>query len=122
VADDKWEDGDAGPVSRPYTLTGGRTRPPADRVYDLMDVVGHGQVVPDPAVLRPEQMRMIAVCSTPVTVADLASGTDLPIGVLRILLADLVHDQLLEVRTPAAKTRLTDKNVLRQVLEGLHAL
>jgi hypothetical protein len=91
-------------------------------VYDLMDVVGHGGAVPDPAVLRPAQMRMVAVCSTPVTVADLASATDLPIGVLRILLADLVHDQLLEVRTPAAKTRLTDKNVLRQVLEGLQAL
>jgi hypothetical protein len=91
-------------------------------MYDLMDVVGHGGIRPDPAVLRPEQMRMIAVCSTPVTVADLASATDLPIGVLRILLADLVHDRLLEVRTPAAKTRLTDKNVLRQVLEGLQTL
>jgi len=122
VAGDKWKDWDAGPVSRPYTLTRGRTRPRADRVYDLMDVVGHGGAVPDPTVLRPEQMRMVAVCSTPVTVADLASAMDLPIGVLRILLADLVHDQLLEVRTPAAKTRLTDKNVLRQVLEGLQVL
>lgn len=122
MANDRWKDWDAGPVSRPYTLTGGRTRPRADRVYDLMDVVGHGGIAPDPAVLRPEQMRMIAVCATPVTVADLASATDLPIGVLRILLADLVHDQLLEVRTPAAKTRLTDKNVLRQVLEGLQTL
>jgi hypothetical protein len=122
VADDKWRDWDAGPVSRPYTLTGGRTRPRADHVYDLMDVVGHGGVVPDPAVLRPEQMRMIAVCSIPVTVADLASATDLPIGVLRILLADLVYDQLLEVRIPAARTRLTDKNVLRQILDGLQDL
>jgi hypothetical protein len=87
-----------------------------------MDVVGHGGVAPDPTVLRPEQMRMIAVCSTPVTVADLASATDFPIGVLRILLADLVHDRLLEVRTPAAKTRVTDKNVLRQVLAGLQTL
>jgi hypothetical protein len=122
VADDKWKDWDAGPVSRPYTLTGGRTRPRTDHVYDLMDVVGHGGVVPDPAVLRPEQMRMIAVCSTSVTVADLASAMDLPIGVLRILLADLVHDQFLEIRTPATKTRLTDKNVLRQILDGLQTL
>jgi hypothetical protein len=122
VADDKWRDWDAGPVARPYTLTGGRTRPRSDRVYDLLDVVGHGRVAADPAALRPEQVRMIAVCSTPVTVADLASATDLPIGVLRIMLADLVHDQLLEVRTPAAKTRLTDKKVLRQVLEGLQTL
>lgn len=37
--DDRWMDWDAGPVARPYTVTGGRTRPRGERYFDLVDVV-----------------------------------------------------------------------------------
>ena len=41
---------------------------------------------------------------------------------VRVLLADLVHEGLIEVRTMAPRGRVTDKQLLRQVLDGLHAL
>jgi predicted ArsR family transcriptional regulator len=58
----------------------------------------------------------------PVTVADLASAVDLPLGVVRILLDDLVQEGLIEVRTPAPTARITDKQLLRQILDALHTL
>jgi len=45
--------------------------------------------VPDPADLEPEHLAVIRLCRNPASVADLASALDLPLGVIRILLADL---------------------------------
>lgn len=120
--DGRWPDWDTGPVSRPYMLTGGRTRPRGDRFYALLDVVGHGPATPDRASLRPEQIRILNTCREPATVADLASAVDLPLGVVRILLDDLAHEGLIEVRAPAPTARVTDKQLLRQILDALNAL
>jgi hypothetical protein len=120
--DGRWGEWEAGPVSRPYTITGGRTRLRGDRSYALLDVVGRGQAAPDKASLGPEKIRILDLCRVPVTVADLASDVDLPLGVVRILLDDLAQDSLIEVRTRAPVTRITDKQLLRQILDGLHSL
>jgi hypothetical protein len=119
--DERRTEWDTGPVSRPYTLTGGRTRPRGDRFYALLDIVGRGRAIPDRASLGPERIRILDECRVPVTVADLASAVDLPLGVVRILLDDLVQENLIEVHTPAP-TRVTDKQLLRQILDALHAL
>jgi hypothetical protein len=120
--DERQTEWDTGPVSRPYTLTGGRTRPREDRFYALLDIVGLGRATPDRAALGPERIRILDVCHAPVTVVDLASAVDLPLGVVRILLDDLAQEDLIEVRAPAPTTRITDKQLLRQVLDALHAL
>jgi hypothetical protein len=120
--DGRWSDWDTGPVSRPYMLTGGRTRPRGDRFYALLDVVGRGPATPDRASLGPERIRILDICRVPATVADLASEVDLPLGVVRILLDDLAQERLIEVRAPAPTARVTDKQLLRQILDGLNAL
>jgi hypothetical protein len=120
--DGRWSEWDTGPVSRPYMLTGGRTRPRGGRFYALLDVIGRGPVTPDQASLSPERMRILDLCRVPVTVVDLASAVDLPLGVVRILLDDLAQEGLIEVRAPAPTTRITDPRLLRQILDALHAL
>ena len=120
--DGRWIEWEPGPVSRPYTLTGGRTRPRGDAFYALLDVVGRGEATADQASLGPEQIRILDLCRVPVTVADLASDVDLPLGVVRILLDDLAQESLIEVRTRAPRTRITDKQLLRQILDALHTL
>jgi hypothetical protein len=120
--DGRWTEWDTGPVSRPYTLTGGRTRPRADRFYGLLDIVGRGRVIPDGATLGPEQILILDLCHVPVTVADLASEVGLPLGVVRILLDDLVQESLIEVRATELTTRITDKQLLRQIRDGLLSL
>ena len=120
--DDRWMDWDAGPVSRPYTVTGGRTRPRGERYFDLVDVVARTGKFADGFSSGPERSQILALCRAPVTVADLASAMALPLGVVRVLLDDLVGENLIEVRSTAPRGRVTDKKLLRQVLDGLHAL
>ncbi|HEY0716387.1 MAG TPA: DUF742 domain-containing protein, partial [Streptosporangiaceae bacterium] len=46
--DSSWVDADAGPVARPYMLTGGRTRPRSRTRLDVIDyVVRTGQPAED---------------------------------------------------------------------------
>jgi hypothetical protein len=61
-------------------------------------------------------------CLIPITVADLASAIRLPLGVVRVLLDDLVHDGLIDTRTTAPRGPVTDKHLLQKVLNGLYAL
>jgi hypothetical protein len=121
--DDRWMDWDAGPVARPYTVTGGRTRPRDEAHFDLIDVVARtGTPANALSVFSPERVRILHLCRNAVTVADLASAIGLPLGVVRVLLADLVHEGLIEVTGPASKGPVTDQHLLRQVLDALNAL
>ena len=122
-SDDDWMDWDAGPVARPYTVTGGRTRPRGEAHFDLIDVVARSSTPADAfVVFSPERSRILDLCRNPVTVADLASAIGLPVGVVRVLLADLVHEGLIMVTRPATRGPVTDRDLLRQVLDGLNAL
>jgi len=120
--DDRWMDWDAGPVARPYTLTGGRTRPKSERYFDLVDVVACSGKAAENVSFSPERRQILDLCRDPVTVADLASATGLPLGVVRVLLDDLAGENLIVVYTTAPRGRVTDRHLLRQVLDGLHAL
>src|SRR5437660_6865940 len=109
-AEDKWVDRDAGPVVRPYAVTGGRTEPTDGEVLDLIAVVVATDpgLAPGPSgprgaragnapVLGPEHRRILKLCRRPATVADVAADTTLPIGVVRVLLADLTQHGLITV-------------------------
>ena len=120
--DDRWMDWDSGPVARPYTVTGGRTRPRGERYFDLIDVVARSGRPAETFSFSPERSRILDLCRDPITVADLASAIGLALGVVRVLLDDLVHEGLVEVRTMAPRERMTDRHLLKQVLDGLHAL
>jgi DNA-binding transcriptional ArsR family regulator len=116
-----WLDREAGPVVRPYALTAGRTRPPGEGL-GLIDVVtAVGEPRADARELEPEHWRLVELCRTPATVADLASQIDLPLGVVRILLSDLREKELVSiVRAPRRDS--AQESVLRSLLEGLRAL
>jgi hypothetical protein len=120
--DDRWMDWDAGPVARPYTVTGGRTRPRGERYFDLVDVVARTGKPADSRSSSPEHLQILALCRDQVTVADLASAMGLPLGVVRVLLGDLAGENLIQVTSTAPRGRVTDRQLLRQVLDGLHAL
>lgn len=122
TSDDRWTDWDSGPVARPYAFTGGRTRPRVELRFDLIDVVGWTGRQVDPATLSPESRRILELCQSPVTVADLASEVGLPLVVVRVLLGDLVHDSLVDVRVHAPAGPVTDRNLLARVLAGIRAL
>lgn len=115
-----WLDRDAGPVVRPYALTKGRTRPPrtAPGLIDMVEAVGDENGA---AGLGPEHRRLVSLCRRPIAVADLASESDLPLGVVRVLLGDLRERGLLVV-TGSAQQDMSEETVLRSVLDGLRTL
>src|SRR6266404_2968509 len=88
---DRWLDRDAGPVVRPYAMTRGRTAPASGSFIGLIDVVAAvaGGRLPADVRLNREHRRVLSHCRQPITVVDLASDIDLPVGVVRVLLSDL---------------------------------
>ncbi|CAL9631925.1 DUF742 domain-containing protein [Streptomyces sp. Tu 3180] len=121
-----WYDHEAGPLVRPYAVTGGRTRPgPGGARFDLIALVTLDPGAPgadDPA-LGPEHRALIGLCRPETqSVAELAAGADLPVGVVRVLLGDLLERGCVTVSRPVPPARLPDERVLREVIEGLRAL
>lgn len=121
--DDGWTYVEAGPVSRPYTVTGGRTRPQGTRYFDLTDMVMCSARQADTSSLSPECTRILSLSHTPVSVAELAAIIGLPLGVVRVLLDDLLNAYFIEVMESAPRGgRVTDQRLLSRVLAGLQAL
>jgi hypothetical protein len=121
--DEQWLDAAAGPVVRPYALTQGRTRHSGE-AFDLVATVTATRArVADPGGFGPEHISVLQLAQMPTTVVDIASDVDLPLGVVRILLADLREVGLVTIQAPVpVKTRQVDKNTLREVLHGLRGL
>jgi uncharacterized protein DUF742 len=120
--DERWLDAEAGPVVRPYALTRGRTRHTGEAFDLVATVVSTDTRIADPNSLAPEHVSVLRLARTPTTVADIASDVDLPLGVVRILLADLRELGLVVIRTPVARAERVDKHTLREVLNGLRGL
>ena len=120
--EERWLDSEACPVVRPYALIGGRTRH-AGEMFDLVATVrATHKEISDPAALSPEQMWALNLSRQATTVADLASELDLPLGVVRILLADLRDAGYIVIRAPETGQIPRDSHILREVLNGLRAL
>ncbi|MET8679519.1 DUF742 domain-containing protein [Streptomyces sp. NPDC004647] len=122
-----WYDAEAGPLVRPYAMTGGRTRPaPGSAPLDLIALVSldtNAEGGADRAWLGPEHRTLLALCeSESQSVAELAADADLPAGVVRVLLSDLLELGCVRVSRPVPPAHLPDENILREVIDGLRAL
>ena len=123
----QWYDSEAGPLVRPYAMTGGRTRPDNTGVrLDLIALVTLGMGAPGPgndSGLGPEHWALLELCRTrPQSLAELAAGADLPVGVVRVLLGDLLGLGCVTVSSPVLPAQLPDDEILREVIEGLRVL
>ncbi|HEY4023376.1 MAG TPA: DUF742 domain-containing protein [Pseudonocardiaceae bacterium] len=88
-----------GVLIRPFMVTGGRTRPLHDGLK--LETMVYAQPAALSAPLQFEQRRAIELAQEPITVAELASALDLPIGVARVLIADLYTGSYLSLREPS---------------------
>jgi hypothetical protein len=119
-----WEEEDAGPIVRPYALTGGRTRSETQADLDLVSLIEATDTLPSSRMdLGPEHLRIRRMVNgVPLSVAEVASDLNLPVGVVRVLLGDLHGHALIRVRRPASVSHLPDARLLREVIDGLNAL
>ncbi|GHF37832.1 hypothetical protein GCM10010218_18710 [Streptomyces mashuensis] len=128
----RWYDDAAGPVVRPYAMTRGRTVSTAEDRLDLIALVvaaepltslpGGAHGLTDRS-LSPEHLDIADLAlRSPQSVADLATGLDLPVGVVRVLVGDLLAAGYVHVSRPVPPAELPDEGVLREVIAGLRAL
>jgi hypothetical protein len=77
-------------VVRPFMLTGGRTRPLHDglRVETLLRAAPAALSAP----VRFEGRRILQLCQAPMSVADVAVALGVPLGVVRVIVADLITE------------------------------
>ena len=119
------ESGDPPPsMVRPYARTGGRTRPVHD--LDLEALVVTTVTGLDPSMndlLSPEHSTVIELCEGTISVAEIAARLQTPLGVARVIIADMVELGLVEVLNTANATGdERDPAFLRRVLSGLQRL
>jgi hypothetical protein len=97
--DDAWEV-EAG-IVRPYLFTQGRTRPALSSlaVEAMVTTTSLGRATS--TTLPAEQRRIVDECRAARSVAELAAALRTPLGVVRVLIADLVATGLVDVHDTA---------------------
>lgn len=120
--DTPWLDDSAGRVMRPYTASGGRTRPGiALDLLSLMTATGVRPRIP----LGAEHTLALRLCagSAAVTVAELAGQLRLPAAVVKVLLCDLMDHGAVMAQSPrfpgGRSFAADDQSLLLAVLDGL---
>ena len=108
-------------VVRPYAITGGRTQPArADLELEAL-------VFADPAALAAadlgdERRAIVLLCAEALSVAEISAHLAIPVGVTRVLVADMVADGLVHLHRPGAPGARPDLALLERVLEGLRSI
>jgi hypothetical protein len=107
-------------------MTRGRTSSATRHRLDLIALVIPEAAADEPdrdRTLAPEHVEIVELChDSPQSIAELAATLDLPVGVVRVLVGDLVEEQLVRVTRPVEPAELPDESLLREVIDGLRAL
>jgi hypothetical protein len=70
----------------------------------------------------PEDRRIIELCQTPMSVAELSARLTAPVGVVRVLVGDLVLARMVHVRQTEDGAEHRDVRLLERLLEGIRAI
>ncbi|HET8642047.1 MAG TPA: DUF742 domain-containing protein [Pseudonocardiaceae bacterium] len=117
-----------GALVRPYAVTRGRTRPRLEIALEALvettvrgrtaggrDTAGHGR----------EQQYIAALCDGRLqSLAEIAARMQLPLGVARVLIADMAAEGLVAVYEPTSfeDNDVVGTELLERVLSGLRRL
>ncbi|MFF3320959.1 DUF742 domain-containing protein [Streptomyces sp. NPDC002889] len=115
--------GSSNPLVRPYAMTGGRTRPRYQLAIEALV-----STTADPSRLQgqlPEHQRICRLCIEIKSVAEISALLTIPLGVARILVADLAEAGLVAIHQPGGDEAAGGQpavTLLERVLSGLRKL
>ena len=114
------DDGDrTGRLIRPYAMTGGRTT--AETQISLeAQVQASTRASHHLGAYRWEAAKVVELVQSPMALIEIAARLQIPIGVARVLVADLVSDGAVVLHTPV-KTQ-SFASLLERVLDGVRNL
>jgi hypothetical protein len=108
---------------RPYAMTGGRTRPRYQLAIEaLVSTTAEAERLRGQL---PEHQRICLLCREVKSIAEISALLTIPLGVVRILVADLAEAGLVAIHQPggdAAAGGQPDVTLLERVLSGLRKL
>jgi hypothetical protein len=111
-----------GRLVRPYTLTGGRTRP-SNADLELEALVSTTSLGESADLSHSSEQQSIAlICRDVLSVAEVSARLDLPLGVARILVADMADEGLVILHRPTSPGDRPDLALLERVLYGLRTI
>ncbi|MGW3040524.1 DUF742 domain-containing protein [Kitasatospora sp. NPDC001159] len=113
----------SGPV-RPYVITGGRSRPTRVdlAIESLVSALSEPPELPEHDVLNREHRRILGLCHSLLSVAEVAAHLGLPLGVVKVLVGDLWDLGAVQVLPPVPQAERLPTTLLEEVLVGLRQL
>ena len=112
-----------GNLVRPYAVTRGRTEPRRDIPIEAV-LVASQAALQEARFAGHDKYRIAVLCEAkPQSLAEIAVYLRQPLGVSRVLVADMVADGLLALHSAAPKTGFAERmDLLERVLSGLRKL
>ncbi|WP_317441445.1 DUF742 domain-containing protein [Streptomyces collinus] len=105
-----------------FVITNGRGLPPEHAYERTALVSAHQDATVSARTLSPEACQVLELVRDGfLSVAEVAAHTHLPLGVVRILLAQMEESGLIIARKPVPRAERVDREVLNAVLDGLKA-
>lgn len=120
VSTEAWYDEEAGPLVRPFAMTGGRTRGSEHELNIITLVLT--VATPSDVALEWERAEILRLCRTPKSVAEVAASVDLPLTVVKVLISDLIDRGYIVSRSPVLARHLRNASFLQVVLDGIEHL
>jgi hypothetical protein len=108
---------------RSYVMTQGRTRSTVELPLEtLVKVSAQGTSAAPRLAL--ERKKIVSLCSSPISIAEISAHLSLSLGVARVLVGDMAEEGLLTSYKPqhAQTGDRPDLKLLERVLDGLQAL
>jgi hypothetical protein len=105
---------------RLYVITGGRSGPSAPTPLDLVTLVV-ARSAPTPG-MQPELAAILRLCQAPLSVAEVAAYTGLPVSVVTVLVSDLLAKDQVLVRPPIPPAQIPEQALIKAVIDGLQKL
>ncbi|WP_025616627.1 DUF742 domain-containing protein [Salinispora cortesiana] len=112
-----------GELVRPYAVTRGRTEPQQDITLEAV-LSASATAAAESRFAGHDKHRIATICEGRAqSLAEIAAYTRMPLGVTRVLVADMVAEGLLTLHTAAPTMGFVERmNLLGRVLSGLREL
>lgn len=110
---------ETGRLVRPYAMTGGRTGVDTDISLEAQ-IQASSRASHHLGAYRWEAAKLIEIVETPMALIEIAARLEIPIGVARVLVSDLVDDGAVVVHVPQKTQNYT--SLLERVLDGVRNL
>ena len=118
---DDFDDDSTGRFVRPYAMTGGRTTTDIDLELETQIQATLTEAERSNRY-QWEKAQVLELAQRPIALVELAARVGVPVGVARVIVADLVADRVMIAQKSASTNHTQYTTLLEKVLDGVRNL